>query len=219
MRLLQTLFFVLLAAGTHAQTVWINSVQVLPASPTPGTPVKVVVKVSTSNGGRLLSSSWARTNDTLRITNCYLCNPTAVVPTYIDTIKVGLLPAGRFTVKFTAQASPYPDCSLASTVRQNQAFQVGAALATVPDGNAGWTLYPMPANDRRIHLDRPDAVALQTVVLLDLAGRECYRTNHEGDRPITGLVVSPPDELAAGTYILRLALADGRVGSWRVMLP
>lgn len=218
------LSLLLLAAtcwGSKAQTAccpYLTPVQVLPTNPSATTPVRLVSKVTLPALGIRVSAQARRSNDTLYFTNCYTEGMAAALVTLTDTVQVGLLPAGRYVISFVARISATPQ--LCVETRRNSAvssFQVGTALANRSPA-ASWALYPTPAVGRQLQLRAPSAMQLQSVQLMDMAGRNCFMYPAARlTQPAAAFQLDLPP-LPAGVYLLQVQPAEGPASRQRIVL-
>jgi|GEM_PF-3221847 len=199
---------------------YVQPVQVLPANPQPNDIIRLVFRAATPGGGHKISSDFVRVADTLRFTACYFSGMTAVVQSYSDTVTAGALPIGNYTIQFEARVS-YRDAQQCSNDQRNSVstvMQVATRpLATRPS-TTNWTVYPVPATGRQLQLQSPAQEPLQSIRLLDISGRECYAHPTADLAQASSLLQLQLPALPAGTYTLRVQLANGTVKSQRVVL-
>ena len=211
-----TLLLALTASSALAQSPccpYLQPVQVLPANPGPTDNVRLVFTVVTPGQGRKISTSFTRNGLRLDFTGCYFSGPLAALQTFRDTVAVGTLPAGTYTITLTGLLSA--DMQQCTELQRNvhtQTLQVGTSLATQPAADADWALYPVPTAGRTLTLAPPPGLALVAVRLLDAVGRETYARPTGGDPQ----VVLPA--LPAGTYYLQARFSSGEARTRRVVL-
>ncbi|MDO7875247.1 T9SS type A sorting domain-containing protein [Hymenobacter sp. ASUV-10] len=221
MRHLFTLCFLLLLRLTaYSQCCpYMLPVQMLPANPQPGEVIRLVFKVNTPGWGQKVNDEFVRSADTLRYTACYFNGPTAVMQHFSDTVTVGTLPTGSYTIVFVGRMSRDPQqCDETRRNSISTTVQVGTRTLATQPAAPGWALYPVPATGRQLQLQAPARESLQAIKLFDMAGRECYA--HPAAR------LTQPDNqhqlqlpaLPAGTYTLRVHSANGAVRNQRVVL-
>jgi hypothetical protein len=84
---------------------WINSTQIIPSNPTSADTIRVVANVSTPSQGGLVSAYANVQGLTVLVQTCYYSGMLPAIGTYIDTITIGLLPAGSYMLDFNARLS------------------------------------------------------------------------------------------------------------------
>ncbi|MBF9141254.1 T9SS type A sorting domain-containing protein [Hymenobacter properus] len=220
MRYFFTLLAMVATQAVYAQCCpYLNPVRVLPANPTAADQVRLVFQAATGGGGGKIGYTIARNGNNLTFTGCYYDGPTAQPRTYTDTVSVGQLPAGAYTIVFVGIVSASTQQCI--EYRRNTAlaaFQVGSALAVRPAADS-WALFPVPATGRSLTLVAPPDKAFQSLQLLDAAGRLCLdyspaQLPHQANQWHLDLSAVP-----AGLYFLRISAASGEQITKRVLLP
>lgn len=215
--------FGLLLAGPLAQAQccpYVQPVQVLPANPTAADNIRLVFQATTPNQGRKVSTSFVRSGNTLTFTGCYFSGMLTQPQGYSDTVRVGVLPAGTYTVVFVAQQSSDPQqCLEQQRNGSTRALQVSGTTAARPENQplAG-TLFPVPASGRQLLFQPADHRRITGFQLLDAAGRLCFT---QADAPLQSSNASVPlhfPALPAGSYTLRVIWAEHAPASYRVVL-
>lgn len=211
--------FALAAQSVYAQCCpYVHPVRVEPANPTITDNVRLIFQATTPNQGGKISNNFTRSANSLAFDGCYYNGLATSPQTHTDTVRLGQLPAGNYTVLFTArQSDDYRQCVEVSRNTASLAFQVSGALSVRKPAEY-LAVYPVPAGGRSLEVALPPALAAHTFRLLDATGRECYA------RPAAELpqqngqtrLELPP--LPAGTYVLKCQLADGGLLSQRVLL-
>jgi hypothetical protein len=197
---------------------YLQLVQVLPANPTPADHVRLVFQATTPGRGNLVSTDFVHAGNNLTFTACYYSGPLAALQDFSDTVRVGQLPAGSYTVTFIAQLSGNSQqCVEQQRNSNSRTFQVSGTLATRPPID-GWALYPVPATGRLLSLTAPATQSIRFLQLLDVTGQECLTMPTTWlSRPEDQLKLELPP-LPAGTYTLRIHLASEKVIIRRLVL-
>ena len=214
------LFLALLFTCWSAQAQRITGYQLLPANATPNDNLKLVLTVyyagCTSNYGYTV----ARTNSQLAIKGCYGWLSVGSQCTTHDTIALGRLPAGSYSVSTTTyiMVPNATDCtgSSPSTIANATAnFTIlGTALAARQPLDR-WQLAPtvLPAAAATLHLT--EAPALQQAIVYDVAGREQGRFAAAALMPQNGSLELALPAAAPGLYLLRVLDASGQASTRR----
>ncbi|MBF9222612.1 hypothetical protein [Hymenobacter ruricola] len=213
-------FLLLLAAQTAFGQCcpYMQPVKVLPANPTATDDVRLVFQATTGGRGAQLSGSLVRAGNALTYTSCYYSGPLAQPQTYLDTVRVGQLPTGSYTVSFIGIQSCNTQCVEQMRNSTSATFQVSGALATRTAAE-GWAVYPVPATGSSLTLWAPADKAIQRLQLLDAAGRSCFEyAGSELTRQGNEWQLCLP-ALPAGLYSLRIGVASGEAVTQRVLLP
>ncbi|MDO7850025.1 T9SS type A sorting domain-containing protein [Hymenobacter convexus] len=138
---------------------------------------------------------------------------------FIDSVNVGRLPAGTYTVSFIGAMLGWGQtCTSGPRDTVSLTFQVRGALATKP-ADGGWAVYPTPATGGALSLLIPSDKEISSITLLDAVGRPCYASTGSTLQPATGghwRLHLPA--LPTGAYTLRLGVAGGAAVSQRVLL-
>jgi hypothetical protein len=215
-------FFLLLVFA--AQTAYgqccpyLSPVRVLPANPSDTDEVRLVFQASTGNRGNKINSTYARTGNSFAFLGCYFSGMLTQPQSYTDTVSIGRLAPGSYTVSFTGLiSSNSQQCVEVQRNSSSMAFQVGGALAVSP-GNAGWSVYPVPTTSRTLSLVAPPDATITAVQLLDVAGRETFAGSAASLLPDSGHWRLELPGLAQCSYTLKISLANGRQLMHRVIL-
>lgn len=216
-------FFLLLAFA--AQTAYgqccpyLSPVQVLPLNPSPTDNIRLVFRATTGGQGSKVSSSFTRIGSNLAFQGCYADGALAQPKSYTDTVSIGQLAAGSYSVSFVGIISvSNQQCIEFQRNTSSMAFQVGGVLATQPGSSTGWAVYPVPASSRSLSLVVPADEILSTIQLLDVTGRESFACPATKLLRQSGHWTLELPELAQGAYNLRITLANGRQVMRRVVL-
>lgn len=177
---------------------YINSATVDPANPSETDNIRIFTSVTPPNAGGLIQHSFTVQNDTIFAEACYWSGMlTVLIPIY-DTIVVGQLPEGDYTLQFTAkQSSETEQCVVEDFEVYYTSFSVdGTAGIGDPDA-ATIALYPNPVSGT-----------------LQIAGKnisDVRLLNTEGRRITAPVTVQSSDlltvdmsALAGGCYVVEL---------------
>lgn len=160
----------------------------------------------------------------MTFTGCYFESGLTQMSSYPDSVSVGRLAAGTYTLSFVgaqvAGGTPgSQQCTAGPRDTVSITFQVRTALAT-RTASAGWAVYPVPAAGRSLSLLVPAAKAISSLQLVDLAGREA--ASYSGPklvRPNNRCQVELPENLASGSYTLKIHVVGEGLVTQRLLLP
>lgn len=209
---------ILFSQSTYAQTV--RAYQLLPANATANDPLKLVLTVFHGGCGGNFGYSFVRSGNSLAIKGCYPAVTIALPCSRSDTLQIGRLPAGSYTVTAASYLAMTPaDCPGAPFVASGQpnatgSFTVGTALASrapVPK----WQFSPtvLPATASTLYLT--NASLLQWVRVYDATGREKAHFDASVLVVQNGTTQVPLPNLAPALYLLRVMDEANRVSTQR----
>jgi hypothetical protein len=186
-----------LAAGQCCP--YIDDVTVDPANPSATDPISIYTVVTTPNIGSFIQHSHFVSGDTVYLEACYWEGMATALWTIYDTFNIGPLPAGDYTIVFTAQLSTEMDqCVVSDWETDTSAFTV-TGVAGIDDPEAEvWQLYPNPVSSVLSIDGNPDRVGLT-----DITGKVVSVPLFTG--AVTQLDLS---DVPAGYYVVEL-VQDG----------
>jgi len=104
---------------------YINNIEVIPSNPTATDNVKIVTTATTPNQGLFLYSTFNVSGTTIEIDACYYSGLLTATQTYIDTLTIGSLPEGNYTIDFNAfQSTDTSVCNYSDTMSSSSNFIV-----------------------------------------------------------------------------------------------
>jgi pyruvate/oxaloacetate carboxyltransferase len=203
MRLLTLFIFYIFISVRCLADPLIYSLEVFPASPTKNDTVRIALKVLSPGQGRLLHLTHQVQNNVIDVRGCYaILSGTSAGQFYEDTITIGMLPAGDYSINFTAYLAYDTLCTKADSSLKTAAFTVHAP-AFIPTINPqSVTIYPNPAQNI-LHLHLTTGTTLQQAEIHDMQGR-LLRSYH-GKEPINVA------DLPKGLYMLLVETDRGRI--------
>ncbi|RZK52256.1 MAG: hypothetical protein EOO59_13910 [Hymenobacter sp.] len=214
------LLLALLLTCWSAQAQRITGYQLLPANATPNDNLRLVLTVYYGNCSGNYGYTVTRTNSQLALKGCYGSLGVTSQCTLTDTVALGKLPAGSYSVTTGTyiMAPNTTSCATSSpsnVVNATTSFTVlGTALAArLPLDR--WQLAPtvLPVAAATLHL--ADAPALQLAIVYDVAGREQRRYSAAELSPRNGNVQLALPTAAPGLYLLRVFDASGQASTRR----
>ncbi len=215
--------FLLILAGPMAQAQccpYVRPVQMLPANPTAADNIRLVFQAATGNAGRRVSTSFVRVGNKLTFTGCYFSGMLTMPLAYTDTVRVGLLPPGTYTIVFVARQSSDPQqCIEEQRNSISSTMQVSgtAPESGPPQADAG-TLYPVPATGRQLLFQPATNSRITGFQLLDAAGHLCAAQDAAAPPPDNQPLPLNLPALPAGSYILRVTYAEQAPATYRLAL-
>ena len=203
------MFFLLALTARLAQAQccpYVRPVEVLPANPTATDEIRLVFQAATGNAGQEISALLSRVGNSFTFTGCYYSGFLTMPQSYVDTVRVGRLPAGSYTVTFVAkESSSSQQCLEHQRNGTSRTFQVGGASLGIdsPDQRTN-ALFPVPAVGRQLAFSAVDGSAVTGFKLFDATGRGFF-TQTTDDLPYqNGHYLLNLPQLPAGTYTLQV---------------
>ena len=133
------------------QYMTVGTLTIIPQTPNTSDAIKIITKVNTSNYGIILNNSILTNtvSGNIYARACYFIGMLTTPRTIIDTINVGILQAGSYTVNFKALSSSTSlSCAIIDSTAVNADFNVIASLGTQELSDSKLTvLYPNPTNN------------------------------------------------------------------------
>jgi len=220
MRQLITVLLLLISSVSFSQpsgNLALFPVQLHPADPAPGDDIWLIFRARTANQGLKVGTSFNRAGNDLTFTGCYWTGYATSQSRFVDSVHVGVLPAGRYSVAFVGVESYGPqNCVELARDTVQYVFEVRSALAS-QRAASGWSVYPTPAS-RSLSLVMPLATQPITLQLLDATGRESFAGPAASLHPRGSHWQLDLPALPAGVYTLRVRTATAEVITQRVIL-
>ena len=214
------LLLVLLLAGWAAQAQRITGYQLLPANATPTDNLKLVLTVYYGSCSGNYGYTVTRTNSQLALKGCYGNLGVATMCTLTDTVALGKLPAGSYSVTtdtyiMAPNTTSCATSSLSNVVNATTSFTVLGTTLAARQPLDRWQLAPtvLPAAAATLHLT--EAPALQQAIVYDVAGREQGRFAAAALMPQNGSLELALPAAAPGLYLLRVLDASGQASTRR----
>jgi len=197
---------------------YLQPVQVIPANPTATDNIRLVFRATTGNRGAQIGSNLVRTANAIAYTGCYYSGLLTSPQSYTDTVRLGPLAPGSYSISFLGiESSSMQQCQEQRRNTVSATFQVGNALAT-RDVASGWSVFPIPASSRVLSLAIPPEASVQRVLLLDATGRTCFTGTGAEITPHQSQWEMSLPALPAGLYTLFITPASGAAITQRVVL-
>ena len=108
------LFLLVLLAAVKVwgqNTIHIDTLEVIPPSPTVMDTVKIRVQVTSMSYGQKIYDNLSFTGDTIHIGYCLRMTLAPAGKTYTDTFSLGILPSNNYTIKAKAYHTPDSTCT------------------------------------------------------------------------------------------------------------
>jgi hypothetical protein len=214
-----TLFFILTIGRFYSQTIccpYINSITIVPASPTTDDTIKIVTRTTTPSLGSKISFTYTQQSDTFDLVGCFWEGTATAPSTFLDTTDIGMLTAGTYFVDYLAYSSVTPAmCSVIDTNSMTTSFQVNAASGI---GNLNlddnlFSIYPNPFSVQTI---------LQTNIFLHNAtfkvsnylGQTVKQINNISGQTVTLL----RENLPIGLHFLQLIQGNQVIATKKIII-
>lgn len=125
--------FFLFIGGLNAQVIGITSLTPIPANPSPADSVFVAITVTTSSQGHTISLTHTLAGFTVDVEGCYYSGMLPAVDIHYDTISLGVLPPGVYTVNMNARVSIDASvCAPTDSAQLSTTFTVGTPTPAPP---------------------------------------------------------------------------------------
>lgn len=152
-----TLFLALLSSvslQSQAQCCpYVDPMEIIPASPLATDSIYVITNVTTPNAGSYLGYEIFAGDATIRIEACYYSGMLTMLQTYIDTINIGVHPAGTQNIIFVAyQSDSEESCNRLDSNEVTGSFTVTENLAFKQETKSTFQVYPNPSNSGLIYV-------------------------------------------------------------------
>ncbi|GAB3854916.1 hypothetical protein GCM10028822_25370 [Hymenobacter terrigena] len=155
----------------------------------------------------------------MTFTGCYQIGYSTNQSKFMDSVSVGRLPVGTYTVSFiSVEAAGGNQLCEGRRDTASLTFQVRSPLATTTHAREGWAVYPTPAVGGALSLTIPSDKQVDSIKLLDAVGRTCYISSGKALLPQGGHWQLQLPALPTGAYTLQLGVAGSTIVSHRVML-
>lgn len=209
----------LIFSAMVAKAQQVQSYQLLPTNATANDNLKLVLSVFYGNCSNNLNYSFTRLGNALSIRGCYGLGLATVPCTWNDTITLGRLPAGTYTVTTASYISVIAaNCSSSTTLNPQPnttgSFTVGLALAS-RTATTTWKLSPTVLSATVSTLYLTNVPTLQQVSIYDLTGRK--KASFEVSELLTqnGTTQIPLPNLPPALYLLRIINEGGQTNTQR----
>jgi hypothetical protein len=150
---------------------YIDSIEVIPASPTTTDNIKIVTTVTTASLGQFIYSTHAVNGNNIQINACYFTGMLPATQTYYDTLVIGTLPAGNYNVDLTAYNAYDTICSYADSTTSMVNFTVTEPTNSIlnPTMEIG-QLYPNPTTGS-FTIRLPEGIKATDICIRTISGR------------------------------------------------
>lgn len=205
-----TLSFVISGLMAESQCCpYMNGIEVIPAVPSTTDNVKIVTTVTTPNQGAYISSSFVVNGNTIHIDACYFSGFLTATQTYYDTLVIGMLNAGVYTIDLTAYQSTDLICDFADTNTASATFTVlDQTNEITPIEHQIGRIYPNPTSGSFV-LELPDETMITQIRIRTISGKLVYQ------EPYTKEISA---DFESGMYIIELMQNSSILGFHRLMI-
>jgi hypothetical protein len=168
--------------------------------------VKINTRVLFSSNAYTLAHSYTKDlmNKTVTLTSCYYSPGfLTVVGDVKDTVNIGSLPSGTYTLYYTVFLSnTSPVCNPIDTVFNSHTFQIGPTSINELEAINKIQISPNPAKDKFI-IKGDENIELMKLAVINMVGEII----HEKRNLNTNQEISIP-ELPAGIYFIEISTAN-----------
>jgi hypothetical protein len=211
--------FLLFLLGQHAHAQNVTAYKLLPVNASANDNLKLVLTVAHGGCGGYFSYSVTRSGNALTVRGCYPAVVIAMPCVTSDTVQLGRLPAGTYTISaasYVAQrASDCPSTIVApGPPSATGSFTVGLALASRAAAPT-WTLSPTVVPATATALALSNAAALQQAAIYDVSGRQMARYPVSSLPVLNGSPQVPMLGLVPAMYLLRVTDRNGHTSTQR----
>lgn len=128
------MIFLLSSHSAKAQCCpYINGVTILPANPAATDTVRVVMNVTTPSQGSFIGATHSTSGMQINVSACYYSGMLPALQNYVDTLTLGVLPVGTYTLHFTAlQSANASYCQPVDSTQISTGFTVGGSQTPPP---------------------------------------------------------------------------------------
>lgn len=213
-------FFALSVLSAQAQR--ITGYQVLPVNATANDNLKLVLAVYFGNCTNTYGYTVTRTNSVLEVKACYGNLGVAMPCTRYDTLALGRLPAGSYSVTTASYIVPVnattgcATSTLAPITNAAGSFAVSTVLATATRSPLErWQVAPTVLATSPTVLHLSETPVLSQAFVYDVAGRVQHHFTQADLTPQQGRLALPLPSAAPGLYLLRVVDATGQTSTRR----
>jgi hypothetical protein len=205
--MLKTTLFLAIMASVSLQSQaqccpYVDPIEIIPASPHATDSIYVITNVTTPNAGSYLGYEIFAGDATIRIEACYYSGMLTMLQTYIDTINIGVHPAGTYNIVFVAYQSDNDEtCNRLDSNEVTGSFTVTENLALEQETKPAFQVYPNPANSGIIYVSTTKNETF-TYQLSNTLGQIILtgNNNNSNEIPVNGLT---------GIYFLTVITQEG----------
>ena len=188
---------------------YINNIEIIPANPTTTDNVKIVTTVTTPNQGMFIHSSHSLNGNTINVEACYYSGLLTATQTFYDTLNIGVLSAGSYTVDFVAYQASDTICNYTDSMTTNSNFIVTEETNTItPISNNIGCIYPNPSNGT-FKIDLPEKSNPSHILIHSISGKIAHRGIFKEEMSLS---------LEPGTYFIELFENESVIGYHRLII-
>lgn len=184
---------------------YIDSIVVIPASPTDQDVIQIVTRSTTPALGHQIYYMHHQVNDTIFLDGCFYSGMLTAIQTYLDTTVIGPLPAGTYHIHYIGKITgDISRCEVVQFQTMAASFvvtstTVGTADASLQSGSI--TVYPNPTSGIVNILFEPVVHENLHWKIYDIEGRCLAEGSHSGE---IAEAFADFSFLSPGVYLLRI---------------
>lgn len=187
----------------------INNIEVIPTSPTVTDAIKIVTTVTTLYQGDFLQSSHSINGNNINIEACYYSGLLTATQTYYDTLDIGPLTAGTYTIDFIAHESSDTICNYADSSNSVMNFTVtDETNEVIPIGSEIGHIYPNPTSGSFI-FELPDDFDVTSICIKTISGKIVHRGVYSKEIHV---------DIESGMYLIELLQNSRTLGHQRLLI-
>jgi hypothetical protein len=188
---------------------YITDVEVIPTNPISTDVIKIVTTVTTPNQGQFIYNTFSVSGNTINVEACYYSGLLTATQTYIDTLNIGMLPVGNYTIDFTAYQATDTICNYSDSMSMTTTFTVTNETSGLPSlSNDLARIYPNPsAGIFKITLS--DKLNVNRIVIRSITGEMVFEGAFTDEFQV---------DLNAGMYFVELLEDETLLGNQRLVI-
>ena len=193
---------------------YIDSVEIIPTNPNDIEETSVILTVTTPNQGNFIYANSEIENTNVYITACYYSGILTALQTYVDTINLGVLPAGIYTYEFTAQQSEsFDSCIMNDSQTHTGEFEVEIINSVLENEMSNLLIYPNPIQDNMLNLE--SVIGFQMLEIIDANGNVLIQNEYKhADSKVAINLTS----LSTGIYMINVLFVDGERSTSKIVI-
>jgi hypothetical protein len=188
---------------------YVNGIEVIPSTPSSSDIVKIATTVTTPNQGSFIYSSHSVSGNTIDIEACYYSGLLTATQTFYDTLEIGVLSPGTYTVDFTAYQASDTICNYTDTMTTTSSFVVIESTGGLnPISNQLGKIYPNPSSGF-FRIELPNELNVTHVRVHSLSGKIVHQGVFQEEMNLN---------LDSGTYFIELLEMEATIGYHRLSI-
>ncbi|MBT8194829.1 MAG: T9SS type A sorting domain-containing protein [Bacteroidia bacterium] len=193
--------FIAPPSNLSAQTAFIQSIVIVPSQPTINDQISAIVTSSFSSGACSQITQYVTIlGNQINVQAGHLLGPLAYICTSIDTVDLGMLSAGNYTLNYNINAS-------GATATDSVQFMVINPTNVLELNTNHIKLYPNPANDYLI-IQSNTSEQIQHLSIFSLSGKKILKQDVNLYSTEKEEILVDIADISNGIYYLQLTFKD-----------